>query len=98
MDAELKAKWVQALRSGKYDQCKHTMKDTTGFCCLGVLMDIQGVDWGSVDDLHTAKVPDAYNPGLSFNQMMELGKMNDGNFSGTPQPFSEIADYIEANL
>lgn len=42
MDEELKAKWVAALRSGKYTQTKGTLRDDRGFCCLGVLLDVWG--------------------------------------------------------
>ncbi len=41
MDAELKAKWIAALESGKYKKgtsCLRSTGDT--FCCLGVLCDI----------------------------------------------------------
>lgn len=44
MDAELKKKWTDALRSGKYTQGKGWMKqqtkDQTSYCCLGVLCDV----------------------------------------------------------
>ena len=40
MDAGLKAKWIAALRSGKYTQTTKVMRDDIGFCCLGVLQDI----------------------------------------------------------
>jgi hypothetical protein len=40
MDAQLKAKWVEALRSGEYKQTKGTLRDGDSFCCLGVLCDI----------------------------------------------------------
>jgi len=37
-------KWVKALRSGEYRQCKGSMVETNGkgdkFCCLGVLTNI----------------------------------------------------------
>lgn len=48
MNPEIKAKWVAALRSGKYKQGKAVLKDTEGrFCCLGVLCDIYNPDgWG----------------------------------------------------
>jgi hypothetical protein len=41
---DLRKKWVDALRSGKYKQGKgylHSKDDT--FCCLGVLCDVAGV-------------------------------------------------------
>lgn len=37
---ELKDAWLTALRSGKYEQTKETLRDNNGFCCLGVLCDI----------------------------------------------------------
>lgn len=44
MNPEIKAKWVAALRSGKYQQTEGTLNRplTGGFCCLGVLCDVYG--------------------------------------------------------
>lgn len=93
MDAELKAKWVEALRSGKYRQCQEKLHvyRTNKYCCLGVLARIctdhstkqlaEGISgWerlGSLDDFQGEK----------------LASMNDSGKS-----FAEIADYIEKNL
>lgn len=42
MNPEIKAKWVEALRSGRYEQCESKLWDGYGgFCCLGVLSDIK---------------------------------------------------------
>ena len=58
MKPEVKAKWIAALRSGKYKQGKKFLnKEGTRFCCLGVLCDLafqdgvkmtvrQGVEFG----------------------------------------------------
>ena len=35
-----RAKWVTALRSGKYKQTKHHLADDNGFCCLGVACEV----------------------------------------------------------
>lgn len=49
MDAELKAKWVAALRSGRYRQTVSTLErldeagEVVGNCCLGVLCREAGV-------------------------------------------------------
>jgi hypothetical protein len=40
IDPALKARWVEALRSGNYEQTKRTLRDGRGFCCLGVLCDL----------------------------------------------------------
>jgi hypothetical protein len=44
MQAELKEKWVAALRSGEYAQTKGVLRDKEGFCCLGVLCDVAQPD------------------------------------------------------
>lgn len=40
MKADIKKKWVKALRSGKYRKAKGALKTTKGYCCLGVLTDL----------------------------------------------------------
>lgn len=45
MDQEIKAKWLQALRSGEYEQGEGFLKKTgsdgkTKHCCLGVLCEL----------------------------------------------------------
>lgn len=32
--------WTAKLRSGEYAQCKNTLKNSVGFCCLGVATDM----------------------------------------------------------
>jgi len=36
--------WVDALRSGDYEQAQGQLKDENRFCCLGVLCDISNLD------------------------------------------------------
>jgi len=40
MNADIKAKWVAALRSGEYKQGKNRLRTKDSFCCLGVLCDL----------------------------------------------------------
>lgn len=51
MDAELKAKWVTALRSGEYRQGRYNLRTASDtYCCLGVLCDVINPDgWDSLD-------------------------------------------------
>lgn len=45
MDPVLKARWLEALRSGRYKKTcgeLHTAA-TDGYCCLGVLADMEGL-------------------------------------------------------
>lgn len=37
--------WIKALESGNYSQARRVLHDGEGFCCLGVLCDINGVEW-----------------------------------------------------
>lgn len=54
MKAKIKAKWLEALRSGEYVQGKNALKTKEGkYCCLGVLCDLHrkttkkaGCNWG----------------------------------------------------
>jgi hypothetical protein len=51
MRADIKQKWVAALRSGAYEQTEGVLRNGNGYCCLGVLCDLYsqetGVAWWS---------------------------------------------------
>lgn len=111
MDQELKTKWVEALRSGKYKQATKVLRDSQsgGFCCLGVLLDIS--DTGKWAHDHFVTDDGCYTLygelesygrcfGLLTSQEATLINMNDGSESKgvRPHSFAEIADYIEKNL
>jgi hypothetical protein len=51
MDADLKAKWVEALRSGEFKQAQGTLHDAKhdSYCCLGVLCKVAGAEWGECE-------------------------------------------------
>lgn len=49
MKKSVMKKWVDALRSGKYKQTKGVLKDSNGYCCLGVLCDIAPKETGEWD-------------------------------------------------
>jgi len=104
MQPEVKARWVAALRSGKYRQGKMALRQETGkYCCLGVLYEQAGGEWGRSSfcgDVATitydfALLPEAFlqRVSLTDGQQHTLSKMNDDGAT-----FAEIADYIEANL
>jgi hypothetical protein len=41
MNPEIKQKWVEALRSGKFKQCRFVLRNDAGeMCCLGVLREL----------------------------------------------------------
>jgi len=101
MDANLKAKWIEALRSGEYPQSRLGLRNAEGFCCLGVLCDVMGADWKSDGEVVVCGIRQAgylddvllKTVGFSEETQEHLYNMNDGGM-----PFSKIADHIEANL
>ena len=40
MNKNIKTKWLEALRSGEYQQAQRNLKRGDSLCCLGVLCDI----------------------------------------------------------
>lgn len=51
MREELKQKWVAALRSGDYKQTTGVLKRPSGFCCLGVLLDVSEIGYWEDDTI-----------------------------------------------
>jgi hypothetical protein len=49
MNQEIKQRWIEALRSGEYQQGKKSLFHCGKFCCLGVLTDLyikeHGLQW-----------------------------------------------------
>ena len=37
MNANVKRKWINALRNGNYKKCRYCLHDDDEYCCLGVL-------------------------------------------------------------
>jgi hypothetical protein len=105
MDAELKRKWVEALRSGTYHQAVGFLRNEDRFCCLGVLCQIAGLRISSHDNNSVFHESGEYTVGYEaitklldgFNYY-ELAERNDGSNKHHRHTFHEIADYIDANL
>lgn len=104
MDAEIKRKWIEALRGGQYQQATLALRrNNVAFCCLGVLCDVtQPQEWacsaagdwyhrdcdGTIDDDLAGE-----EFGLTFEQQETLASLNDSG-----KTFGEIANYIEKHL
>lgn len=103
MNPEWKAKWIEALRSGKFRQGRGDLcSDDGAMCCLGVLRHIHdpkdtGSDCGWGEFLNTDQMG-LFE--LSWREANLLTAMNDGSgpWAGRRQTFDQIADYIEENL
>ncbi len=111
MHAELKQRWVEALRSGEFVQGRmhllaHSAPDKTPrYCCLGVLCHLAGEEliqlggeWVPASLEHRNGVtlqPGSF--GLSGEQLEALTGMNDG-LPGPSRNFTQIAGWIDANI
>lgn len=99
MKPEIKTKWIDALRSGKYLQIKGALRsrDGLGHCCLGVLCDlIDPAGWHLQAHHFENLMPGEKilsEAGLAMDAADKFADMND---DGTP--FATIADHIERHL
>lgn len=86
-----KAKWVKALRSGKYAQTQGELKNDDGFCCLGVLREVCPRLAKTVNDV--TLLSDVYQEefyGVPEKAQLRLAQANDAGAS-----FKKIAARIE---
>lgn len=112
MNADIKSKWLEALRSGKYRQGRRRLRTEDGYYCgLGVLCDIAGAKWeysnGRWVAVHKGnrsyeRLPHSLRDelGIVDRDSLAVEAMNDGSSSwlNDPQTLEQIADWIEANI
>lgn len=104
---KFKAKWLEALRSGKFKQGNSMLYDeqSNSYCCLGVSckivhpkIDINQEEW-ILSHLFVdikSKVPKILRS--EDNEVVQkLSNMNDG-FKESKKSFKQIARWIEKNL
>lgn len=104
MLASEKQAWIDALRSGKYEQGHGVLRRRDEYCCLGVYADaVLHCEWsidkrGSMKAIIGEQRCLTYLPLdiLSQNIQKHLANMND---SDEPEyDFNAIADWIEDNV
>jgi hypothetical protein len=61
MNQKIKARWIEALRSGKYAQTTSHLSDKNGFCCLGVLCDLYIQDHPTTSEWRQYEEDDPFN-------------------------------------
>jgi hypothetical protein len=100
MDAELKARWVAALRSGEYEQGRRQLRAGDTYCCLGVLcvvasIPLNGIGTSCVSpsgaDLDYRPLRDLLGDRGGAGELMAMNDLD-------RRSFAQIAAYIEANL
>jgi hypothetical protein len=111
MKARIKKLWVKALRSGKYKQTQHTLRDgrKNAYCCLGVLCEVHnqtvGGRWKSNGDYYDTAgilpVEVMEWAGLyDDNPVVPYGKIKEtlAGLNDLGRDFNFIADKIEKYL
>lgn len=104
LDPQFKARWIKALRSGRYQQAQRTLRVKVPgahpkYCCVGVACNLLDpkkwkatgyhFDWG---DAPSSGVGDL--PFLDAHTFSNLAVLNDEK----DWDFKQIADWIEENL
>lgn len=110
MDAQLKQKWLEALRGGQYEQgfgelCAQTTNGLE-YCCLGVLAEVAGIERSNLfnnDHLSRIGRDDLLGPwGTYFisNDPTTHATLQQklAGMNDADQSFAQIADWIEANI
>jgi hypothetical protein len=104
VDQEIKTRWVEALRSGRYQQVTGKLRTEEGYCCLGVLCVAAELSISS-DGFHVEEDyededydEDGYAPLNALVGGKSIVKALYGLNDDERKTFPEIADYIEANL
>lgn len=102
MKADLKAKWIEALRSGEYEQASGQLRLDGAYCCLGVLCEVAGIPINESGDGVGNGFRYDYDPIYYLvggrDASIECSLRNDGGASMKRHSFAELADYIEANI
>jgi hypothetical protein len=81
---EVKAKWLAALRSGKYKQGSGILAKTsvssgkTNYCCLGVLAKVSGVTKGLNEEFLTEGMSRKIGCTIPKHVQQTLASLNDG--------------------
>jgi hypothetical protein len=107
--AELKRVWIEALRSGEYEQTTGTLHNTDdgGFCCLGVAACVWGISDPDTMGVSVSRAnendEDIEGP-TGVYRALDKVFLDDGRhkvvrkgveMNDCGQPFTDIADMIE---
>jgi hypothetical protein len=102
MNPQIKQKWLNALRSGEYQQTKGFLRKEDGFCCLGILCDLYGkennVEWNLTNNGHNYKFQESESY-LPSSVMEWSGLSGNGKTLSVEQACSQLKrELIHVNL
>ena len=110
MNEQVKEKWLNALRSGDYQQTRQYLHKEDGFCCLGVLCDLYGkehnVEWNLANsgiNYEFQDEPECLPPSVVEwagveNDNPEICETPLSRLNDMGSTFNEIADIIEEHF
>lgn len=114
MDKKIKKLWLKALRSGKYKQAMHTLKNNNNeYCCLGVLCDIYAkinkkkgfdkhnyfLDENAILPMKVIKWAGLSTEGYKYDcQNVRIGDNSLSNLNDKGKSFKYIANVIDKKL
>lgn len=103
MNAELKTRWIEALRSGEFKQGQKQLFDPTydTYCCLGVLCKIDNLPYAnSMFEYNGKKL--SLNLSNDYRNKIDMKTWDENRLiimnDDDGQSFLAIANWIEANL
>ena len=105
-------KWIEALRSGEYEQTTGVLRNEKGYCCLGVLCDIYNKETGEggwiqyAGDGYSFNGLEVYPPDevcrwTGMENIPSILSLDGETLIGQNDggvPFNEIADVIERHF
>ena len=104
---EVVKKWVTALRSGQYKQTQRVLRNSEGFCCLGVLCDLnakmsgqpkwQGAEYLNNDLELPVELQEFILGDRGMASRLKMNRYAEMNDDGD-KTFIELADIIERDL
>lgn len=97
MDADVKAKWLAALRSGDYKQARGYLRTEAGYCCFGVLCDIVDPEgWGQLEAPPDAPAEVHLGPDRYSHRGM-IGLPDRGTINNTGLPKEAVQQLVGLN-
>jgi hypothetical protein len=114
MDSEVKARWLEALRSGQYTKGKSVLRSGDRYCCLGVLAEVEGfLEYdenrerpyfisSNKTSRHSTLMPDHISSKYGLGKMFDLRHASHqvalACINDQSDTFDDVIEYIEKNL